>query len=58
VGVLESKATTVEVDEYRRFIISLAQRVAAAHREDGQSVSPAEREAIERITEALGTPTS
>src|SRR6185312_16093100 len=28
VGVLESKATTEEADEYRRFILSLAQRVA------------------------------
>jgi hypothetical protein len=56
VGVLESKATTEEVDEYRRFILSLAQKVAAAHREDGQSVSPEERAAIERIDEALGAP--
>jgi hypothetical protein len=56
VAVLESKATAEEVDEYRRFVLSLAQSVAAAHREDGQSVSPAEDEAIERITEALGTP--
>ena len=29
-GVLESRATTEEVDEYRRFILSLAQKVAAA----------------------------
>jgi hypothetical protein len=55
VEVLESKATAGEVDDYRRFILSLAERVAAAHREDGQNVSPAEREAIERIAEALGT---
>jgi hypothetical protein len=56
VGVLEGKATTEEVDEYRRFILSVAQRVAAAHREQGQSVSPSERDAIARINEALGTP--
>ena len=56
VGVLESKATAEEVDGYRRFILSLAERVAAAHREHGQSVSPAEREAIDRITEAIGAP--
>jgi hypothetical protein len=56
VAVLESKATADEVDQYRRFVVSLAMRVAAAHREDGQSVSPPEREAIERIAEALGTP--
>jgi hypothetical protein len=58
VGVLESKAKTEEVDEYRRFILSLAQRVAAAHREHGQSVSPAESEAIDQIAEAIGTPVS
>ena len=56
VEVLESKAKAEEVDEYRRFVLSMAERVAAAHREHGQSVSPAEREAIERITEALGGP--
>jgi hypothetical protein len=56
VAVLENKATAEEVDEYRQFVLSLAHRVAAAHREDGQSVSPAETEAIERIAEALGAP--
>jgi hypothetical protein len=33
----------------------LAGHVAAAHREHGQAVSPAEAEAIQQITEALGT---
>jgi hypothetical protein len=56
VAVLQGKATPEEVDEYRRFILALAHRVAAAHREHGQSVSPAEQEAIDRITEALGAP--
>jgi hypothetical protein len=56
VAVLEAKATAQEVDEYRRFVVALAQRVAAAHREDGQDVSPPEAEAIEQIAEALGTP--
>ena len=55
VTVLESKATDEEVDEYRRFVLALANRVAAAHREDGQSVSPAEAVAIEQIAGALGT---
>jgi hypothetical protein len=32
----------------------LASKVAAAHREHGQSVSPAETEAIQQITAALG----
>jgi hypothetical protein len=53
-ALLESKATAGECDEYRRFVITLANKVAAAHREHGQSVSPAEAAAIEQITEALG----
>ena len=53
-ALLESKATAEERDEYRRFVISLANKVAAAHREHGESVSPAEAAAIQQITEALG----
>ena len=53
VAVLESKATTGEVEDYRRFVLALANKVAAAHREGGQSVSPAEATAIQQITEAL-----
>ncbi len=54
VALLESKATAEERDDYRRFVITLANKVAAAHQEHGQSVSPAEAAAIEQITEALG----
>jgi hypothetical protein len=53
VAVLESRATTEELDEYRRFVLTLADKVAAAHREHGQAVSPAEAEAIQQITQAL-----
>ena len=55
VAVLGSKATTEELDDYRRFVLTLAGKVAAAHREHGQAVSPAEAEAIQQITGALGT---
>jgi hypothetical protein len=55
VALLAGKATPEEVDDYRRFVLTLADRVAAAHREDGQEVSPAEAEAVDRIAEALGT---
>ena len=55
VAVLESKATGEEVDGYRRFVLTVANKVAAAHREDGQSVSPAEAAAIEQIASALGS---
>ena len=54
-ALLETKATAEERDDYRRFVINLANEVAAAHREHGQSVSPAETEAIQQITTALGT---
>ena len=53
-ALLESKATAEERDDYRRFVIALANKVAAAHREHGQSVSPEEAAAIEQITEAVG----
>jgi hypothetical protein len=55
VTALESKATAEEVDDYRRFVVALANKVAAAHREGGQDVSPAEAEAVQQITAALGT---
>ena len=58
VALVESKATTEERDDYRRFVLAVANTVAAAHREAGQSVSPAEAQAIQQITEALGTPSS
>ena len=54
VALLEAKATAEELDSYRRFVLALANKVAAAHREDGQSVSPAETEAINEITGAIG----
>ena len=53
VALLERKATPVEVDEYRRFIVTLAHKVAAAHREHGEEVSESERAAINDITGAL-----
>jgi hypothetical protein len=51
--VLDSKATPEERDDYRRFVLTLAGKVAAAHREGGQEVSPGETAAIAEITEAL-----
>jgi hypothetical protein len=54
VALLETKATAQELDDYRRFVLTLANKVAAAHRESGQDVSPAEADAIQQITAALG----
>jgi len=58
VALLEGKATAEEVDGYRQFVLALADKVAAAHREGGQDVSPAETEAIQQIAAALGTASS
>ena len=52
-ALLGSKATPEERDDYRRFVLALAGRVAAAHKEHGQDVSPAEAAAIQEITAAL-----
>ena len=52
--LLNDKATTEERDEYRNFVLTVANKVAAAHREGGQQVSPAEAQAIQDITSALG----
>jgi hypothetical protein len=54
VALLQQKATPAEVDEYRRFIVTLAHRVAAAHREHGRDISDAEQAAIDEIESALG----
>jgi hypothetical protein len=54
VAVLEGKATTEESDGYRKFVLTLANKVAAAHREEGRDVSPAEAEVIQEIEAALG----
>jgi hypothetical protein len=54
VSLVEGKATADELDDYRRFTLALAHKVAAAHRENGQDVSPAEAAAIEQVTAALG----
>ena len=58
VALVQSKATAQEGDDYQRFVLTLANKVAAAHKEGGQSVSPAEAEAIQQITAALGTASS
>ena len=55
VALLQQKATPEELEEYRRFVVTLAEKVANAHREGGESaVSDAERSAIEEIRQAVG----
>ena len=55
VALVGSKATAEELEGYRGFVLTLSNKVAAAHREQGQSVSPAETDAIQEIATALGT---
>jgi uncharacterized protein YcaQ len=55
VAALQSKATAEEVSEYSRFVVTLCNKVAAAHREHGQEVSAAEQAAIDEVTQALST---
>lgn len=55
VSLLEAKASAEELEDYRHFTLSLAERVASAkEEEDGRPVSEAERTAIEEISAALG----
>src|SRR5215831_2799579 len=55
VALLQSKGTPQDADEYRRFVLNLAHNVAAAHREGGVDISPAEQTALDGIAEALGS---
>jgi hypothetical protein len=57
VALLERTATAEELDDYRRFVLTLVDEVANAHREDGQNVSPAERAAIDEIAASVGAAT-
>lgn len=62
VGVLEAKATPPEVDAYKRFVMTVAQAVASAHKEGGflgigrKQISDAENQALDEISAALGPP--
>src|SRR3954452_1358110 len=53
VSLLETKATGEELEDYRRFVLTLATKVASAHTEEGQTVSRAEADAIHEIEAAL-----
>ncbi|HKA27541.1 MAG TPA: hypothetical protein VKD88_09210 [Gaiellaceae bacterium] len=55
-SLLQQKATPEELDGYRRFVLDLSERVANAHREGGQQVSPAEQTAIDEISASLAAP--
>jgi hypothetical protein len=54
VALLEAKATPDEVEDYRRFVLTVAERVAGRHEEDGAAVSDAEQQAIDAVRSTLG----
>jgi hypothetical protein len=54
IALLEQKATPPEVDDYRHFVISLANQVAGAKKEGDEALGDAEGAAIAEITRALG----
>jgi hypothetical protein len=60
IALLEQKATAAEVDDYRRFVVSLATKVAQAHKEDGSDdpTGGEEQAAIDEITTALSSSTT
>jgi len=47
------KGTPAELNDYRTFVVTLASTVAAAHKEEGQQVSPAEQAALNEIRDRL-----
>lgn len=54
IALLRTKASAQELEEYRQFVISLAERVAGAKTEEGaEAVSESERAAIDEIRQAL-----
>jgi hypothetical protein len=53
-ALLERKATPEELEDFRRFVTTLSERVARRHREDGVEVSAAEQQAIDEVAAALG----
>jgi hypothetical protein len=60
--VLEAKASAAEIDDYKRFVMTVAQAAAAAHKEGGflgiggKHISDAENQALDDISAALGAP--
>jgi hypothetical protein len=55
VAAIQAKANPDELEDYRRFVVGLAERVAHAHREDGVEISDAERAARSRGSRAALT---
>jgi hypothetical protein len=61
-GIVGAKATPAEADSYKKFVMTIAQAVASAHKEGGflgiggTRVTDAENQALDEISGALGAP--
>jgi hypothetical protein len=62
IAILDAKATAAETDAFKRFVMTVAQAVASAHKEGGflgiggKQISDAENQALDEISAALGAP--
>jgi hypothetical protein len=62
IRILEAKSTAAETDAYKRFVMTVAQAVAGAHKEGsllgigGKQISDAENQALDEISTTLGSP--
>jgi hypothetical protein len=62
IGILEAKSTAAEVDSYKKFVMTVAQAAAGAHKEGGflgiggKQISDTENQALDEISTALGPP--
>ena len=62
IRILEAKSTPEETDAYKRFVMTVAQAVAGAHKEGGflgiggKQISDAENQALDEVSSALGPP--
>jgi hypothetical protein len=60
IGIVGAKSTAAETDSYKKFVMSVAQAVAGAHKEGGflgigaKQISDAENQALDEISRALG----
>jgi hypothetical protein len=61
-GIVESKGSPEEADSYKKFVMTLAQAAASAHKEGGfmgiggKEISDAENQALDEISTTLGAP--
>jgi hypothetical protein len=52
-SIVRAKATPEELTAYREFVLTAASKVAAAHKEHGEQVSPPEQAALDEIRARL-----